>query len=122
MSGRNRAVATNRKCLQEAVRAEPNPTTAIRFSNADGKVLSWTASRASVRTELRVRGELRRAIPSPGKAITSLSDRREGVSDVKPANHSYTDFTVISGYVAFFRLLAAGTALGILKAVFRNVW
>jgi hypothetical protein len=129
-------VATNRKSLKQAGRSEPVPAAAIRFSDGDGKVLSWTVSRNRVPIELQVRGGLRRAIPLPtpltgrpthvvdnsGEAIISLSDHREGDSAVKPANNFHTDFTLVSGYGTFFRLLAAGTAFGILKAVFGHGW
>jgi hypothetical protein len=109
-------LATQRRRLKQAGRPEPGSPAVIRFSGADGKVLSWTASSDRVRTDLRVRsgiwGRTDRSAGQPSgppSAVANLSEavdlpiaHARGASVARTAKNSFVDLTVVAVDQPFF--------------------
>jgi hypothetical protein len=70
------------------LKTERSSAVAIRFSGADGKVLSWTAANESVRTHSRLQRELLHRAP----AATSQTD----------ANWAWAAYLAVSLLLAAF--------------------
>jgi hypothetical protein len=111
-------LATKRQSLSQAGRPEPGHTAVIGFSDGHRNELPWRGSSDIVRADSQVHGPTR-VVDDSGGANTGQKDRHVAASGTKPANYAFTDFTVVSGYIDLFRLVAAGALFGVLRAVFR---
>jgi hypothetical protein len=62
-SSDERCLAMNTQNLQQTASRPARPPAGIRFSGADGKVLTWMTSSEDVRTDSRLLREVRRQPP-----------------------------------------------------------
>jgi hypothetical protein len=111
---------TNKQNPEPVPAREKAPPTQIRFSDGEGKVLSWSSSYKRVRTDLKVRsGFWGRADRSAGQpngppsAVASLrevvhvpAERRRRASVARTAKNSFVDLTVVAMDQPFFILVA----------------